>query len=120
MSLRNALALLALTLCASTPTVAPLPPPPDVDPLPPGAVVRYGTTRWRHTSGILALAYSPDGKRLATLCDAGVSLWQADGGRLLRHWSERDTWSPFREHSLHFAADGSTLTVVGEPDAFRV
>src|SRR5262245_48796024 len=122
MSLRCALALLALMLCASTPRVIPLPPPPDAaslpsadEPLPPGATARCGTTRWRHPSAIRALAYSPDSKLLATLCDAGVYLWQADSGRLVRRWPERDTRSPHRDYSLHFAPDGSTLTVLGDP-----
>jgi hypothetical protein len=36
------------------------------DPLPPAALARLGTVRWRHTTGIVWMAFTPDGKRLVT------------------------------------------------------
>jgi WD40 repeat protein len=55
------------------------------DLLPPGAIARYGTTRWRHPCEIRCGRYSPDGKILATSgSDDRVRLWNADTGQLLR------------------------------------
>ena len=45
----------------------PAPPKADAhgDPLPPGAVARYGTTRFNFRGGVFQLAVSPSGKHLA-------------------------------------------------------
>jgi RNA polymerase sigma factor (sigma-70 family) len=55
------------------------------DLLPPRAVARLGTLRFRHWAGVSGAAYSPDGKRLATAgtVDRQVRLWEATTGRLL-------------------------------------
>ncbi|HEY7308762.1 MAG TPA: sigma-70 family RNA polymerase sigma factor [Gemmataceae bacterium] len=53
------------------------------DPLPEGARVRLGTTRFRHAAGT-TLAFAPDGKTLRTCGgDRVIRTWDAASGRLL-------------------------------------
>jgi WD40 repeat protein/DNA-binding Lrp family transcriptional regulator len=52
------------------------------DPLPPLARLRIGATRLRHGGEIVALAFSPDGARIATVGrDATLSLWDRSSGK---------------------------------------
>jgi len=59
------------------------------DPLPPGAVARFGQARLHHGAWIKSLAFSPDGRMLASgggqYSQSGdVSIWDVASGRLLR------------------------------------
>ena len=80
---------LLLALVSPLAVQAAAPPPLAVrdrygDPLPLGAVSRIGSTRWRHPGGIIdALAYSPDGRRLATVGIGDACIWEQATGRLL-------------------------------------
>jgi RNA polymerase sigma factor (sigma-70 family) len=80
-----------------TPRSAPAAAPPERtaarsdlhgDPLPPGARVRLGTIRFRladdRYNGVLALAFSPDGKELYSVCDGGLETWDSGTGRPIR------------------------------------
>lgn len=51
------------------------------DPLPIGAIQRLGTIRFRSNSFIYCMAYSPDGKLIATGDGSGVILWDTATGR---------------------------------------
>jgi WD40 repeat protein len=76
------------------------------DPLPPGARVRLGTLRWRHAGTVVSLAFSPDGKVLASgSADNSVRLWEAATGKELRRLAANQSGL----RSLAFAPTGTTL-----------
>jgi WD40 repeat protein len=87
------------------------------DPLPPGAIARLGTIRFRHGMSAQSVAYSPDGKTLAAGGFGVVSLWDALAGKEVRRLTTSNGWlysvavSPDGRHVV--AGSGSTVTLWG-------
>ncbi len=87
------------------------------DPLPPRAIARLGTSRWRHANNISAVAYSPDGKMVASGCNDGhLVLWDATTGQLLREIPRDAPGSPLR--ALYFLSHGSHLLCLASPKVY--
>ena len=92
---------------------------PPADPLPDHALARFGTTRFRTGCSVVALAFSPDGKRLASWGDAlykhgEFTLWDAATGREVR--SVRTTERALL--ALAWPAGGPGLAVLKKGEAF--
>jgi WD40 repeat protein len=84
------------------------------DPLPPGAVLRLGTVRWRHEGGAGNVLFSPDGKMLATCSFAGVvHVWDAASGKELRRLSAL-AWPSNTLGPLAFSPDAKHLAAVAD------
>src|SRR4051795_10182062 len=84
------------------------------DPLPPGAVARLGTTRFRHGGSICQVAYTPDGKILTTLGDDGlIRLWDAAAGVEIRHIGE----APARTPGFALVPGGRMLVTASRDDS---
>src|SRR5262249_27211442 len=76
------------------------------DPLPPGALVRMGTTRCRPGSMTYCLAFSANGKTVVTAGRLlGIRLWDITTGKEIRQFAADQ--HGFR--SLALSSDGETL-----------
>jgi WD40 repeat protein len=76
------------------------------DPLPEGAIARIGTVRLRHAGPVTALAYSHDGKILASGSEDGtIRLWDAATGKELQCLAKQQG----KVAQVHFSADGRRL-----------
>ena len=85
------------------------------DPLPPGAVARLGTVRFRHEGEGQVIAFSGDGKVLASTSKDGlIFLWDAATGKELRRLQPA-TDSPYRRWvgGIAFSPDARVLAAEG-------
>ncbi len=87
------------------------------DPLPPGAVARLGTVRFRHEGWISQFALAPDGRSVAAVAGQGLVLWDAAAGRPLRRF-EDERGDELR--TLAFAPDGKAVAVGGQDCELRL
>ncbi|MBN9522887.1 hypothetical protein J0H58_30960, partial [bacterium] len=106
-----ALPLVLVGLPTPRPSLRDEPPTAQAEgPLPPGAVARLGSARFRHPGGVHAVAFSPDGKLLAASSDDPneVAVWDRATGRRLHRLTVPDGFPPNR---LCFSPDSRRLTV---------
>lgn len=94
------------------------------DPLPPRALARLGTVRFRPGDPIAQIAFSPDGKLLAATTEnmeananlVSISLWDRATGKRLRQFAASKR-PPF---TFIFAPDGKTLATQDERGAIHL
>lgn len=82
----------------------------DGDPLPPGALLRLGTTRFRHPGWNKAVLFLPDGKTVVSKSESNsLRFWEAAGGKLLGEVRSDD---PLFE-AVALSPDGKTIYSAG-------
>jgi len=99
------------------PAVPVLCPDAAGDPLPPGAMARLGTVRFRHEGSVQSVVLSPDGKTLASASEDGtVRLWAVATGKQVRQL----TGHKGGVLSVTYAPDGNTLASGGLDGTIRL
>src|SRR5262245_22702944 len=79
------------------------------DPLPPGAVTRLGTVRFRH-GHLSAMALSPDGKVAATIGNSRLEFWEVPSGKLLHRVKG---WPEAASRPVAFSPDERMVATMG-------
>jgi RNA polymerase sigma factor (sigma-70 family) len=83
------------------------------DSLPPGALARLGTTRFRHEGAVIFTAFLPDGKHLLSAATDGTAkLWELASGKQVRLFGEPSAgYGPPRPYGFQVALtpDGKWL-----------
>jgi WD40 repeat protein len=79
------------------------------DDLPPGAILRIGNPLYRHRSQVQKVAWSPDGKRLASAgLDERIKVWEPESGRQIASFLAR-----FSEMTMAWSPDGKKIAAGG-------
>src|SRR5262249_48863395 len=74
------------------------------DPLPEGAIARLGTLRLRHSGEVNSVAFSPDGKLVASAATGNVSRWDRRTGQEVNRFKGK-----IQGDVVTFSPDGRTL-----------
>src|SRR5262249_55466980 len=91
------------------------------DPLPAGAIARLGTIRFRHGGAIEAIAFSPDGKTVASAAnDDSIVLHDTSTGKRLRSFKPETPGAASGSAVVAFAPDGRTLAASWGPRSVSV
>jgi WD40 repeat protein len=82
------------------------------DPLPPGALERFGTIRLRHSDEVTSVAWSRDGKFIASLCRSQqfVTVWDPLTGKEVTRLRSHNS----RIRGVSFSPDGKWLVSWGD------
>ncbi|HQR07940.1 MAG TPA: WD40 repeat domain-containing protein [Gemmatales bacterium] len=83
------------------------------DALPPGALARLGTFRFRHDAPIICQAVTNDGKLIATGGGRTVRVWDAATGKLLHVLTINQAGRSIAPAAVAFSPDGQMLAALG-------
>jgi WD40 repeat protein len=112
--LRSVLALSLIFGSAPLPAQGPKGTPAE-DPLPPGALLRLGSTRWRCPGDVRFGTFSPNGKLLAVADVEGAAhLFNVATGRELHSFELKQLDWPKQLACLAFSPDGKYLALPGK------
>lgn len=78
------------------------------DPLPPGAIARLGTVRFRASDEANAMALAPDGKTIAVSSRGGLFLFAADSGKRIKRLAD-PAFTGRQQITVTFSPDSKRL-----------